>query len=143
VLNGIDLVSEASEGNVSGYCNYKSKHAGNAERSFEIYSDYHISDCRTVTIGIVLDGVQLKKGTQYSLGSPGSGKNFGVYFNSDCLQSRADLFTNDSIPFAQVTITKLDTIKHVVGGTFSFFVRGVDGNESQISGGLFDRHYTF
>jgi hypothetical protein len=142
LVNGIGFVSEASTGNVSGSCSYGAKYRGSAGRSFQIVSDYHVSVCKTVTIGVTLDSIELVEGQTYVLGAPGNRKNFGIYLHSECSQSRVDLFTNDSTQPAHITITRLDTVKRVVTGTFRFVVQDEFGAKYQISDGIFDRHFT-
>jgi hypothetical protein len=143
LVNGKGFVSEASTNNVSGFCTYGSKYVGKAGRSFQIFSDYRVDDCSSITVGVTLDSVELREGQTYTLGAPGAKKFSGAYLNAPCSQNRIDLFTNDSIRPAHIKITRLDTVKHVVTGTFTFVVQDQFGTQYQISDGTFDRHYTY
>jgi hypothetical protein len=143
LVNGRGFVSEAATNNVSGYCTYSSNYAGKAGHTFKIFSDYRIDDCGSITVGIVLDSVELRPGMTYTLGTPGAKKFSGAYLSAPCSQSRVDLFTNDSVRPAHIMIKRVDTVKHVVTGTFTFVVQDEFGTQYQISDGTFDRHYTY
>jgi hypothetical protein len=143
LVNGKGFVSEAATNNVSGYCTYTPTYKGKAGNTFKIFSDYRVNDCSSITVGIVLDSVELKPGATYSLGTPGEKKFSGTYLNSPCSQSRIDLFTSDAVTPAYITIKRIDTVKHVVTGIFTFVVEDQFGTQYQISDGTFDRHYTF
>jgi hypothetical protein len=143
LVNGKGFVSEAATNNVSGYCTYTSTYKGDAGHTFKIFSDYRVNDCSSITVGIVLDSVELKPGTTYTLGTPGVKKFSGAYLNAPCSQSRIDLFTSDSVRPAHIMIKRIDTVKHIVTGTFTFVVQDEFGTQYQISDGTFDRHYTY
>jgi hypothetical protein len=141
-VNGMPFLSEASTGDVQGSCTYVTKYKDDYG-VFQIYSDRSGTDCRSYTVGITLDSVQLEEGKTYFMGTQGSKKKFGSYFfTPGCAQSRVDVYTNDTIRPAQITITKFDPIKKVIMGTFYFVVSDDKGNEFRISDGIFDRHYT-
>ena len=143
LVNGTGYVSEARTGNVFGRCVYSPTYTGRAGRSFQLFSDYRISNCTTITIGVVLDSIELEEGKKYMLGAPGLKKQYGIYSRTACSQGRNDLFTDDSTRPAYITITALDTVKHVVKGLFSFVVKDEFGKKHQISDGTFDRHYLY
>lgn len=143
LVNGRGFVSEAATNNVSGYCTYTLNYPGEAGHTFKIFSDYRVDDCGSITVGIVLDSVELRPGATYTLGTPGVKKFSGTYMNVPCAQSRVDLFTNDSVRPAQLMIKRVDTVKHIVTGTFTFVVEDEFGTQYQISDGTFDRHYTY
>lgn len=142
-VNGQGFVSEARTNNVSGTCTYVPLN-DNSASTFQIYSNKFFADCRSGTVGITLDSVNIEEGKTYTLGSPGSGKNYGSYFYvPGCNQDRIELYTSDSddIP-GKITIKKYDPVKKVITGTFYFTVKGSHGEFFQITGGIFDRHYT-
>ena len=142
-VNGEGFVSEARTNNVSGSCSYIPVY-DNSANTFEIYSNKFWAGCRSGTVGITLDSIDIEEGKTYSLGSPGRGKFYGSYFYvTGCNQDRVELYTSDNDDVkGKITIKKFDPVKKVVTGTFYFTVRGTHGEFFQITGGIFDRHYT-
>lgn len=142
-VNGQGFVSEARTNNVSGTCIYVPL-TNNSAYTFQIFSNRFWADCKSGTVGITLDSVNIEEGKTYTLGTPGRGKNYGSYFFvTGCNQDRVELYTsdNDDTP-GKITIKKYDPVKKVITGTFYFTVKGTHGEFFQITGGIFDRHYT-
>jgi hypothetical protein len=140
-VNGGDFVSEASTGNVSGFCSYMITYEKTSSYTFQLFSDKFESGCRNSTVGITLDSVELVVGKRYDLGSKGDKKNYGTYFLvSDCFQDRVEMNTTESMN-NYVIIKKFDRVKRVVTGIFNFAVSDGQGNTYQITDGIFDRHF--
>lgn len=140
-VNGIDFVSEASTGNVSGFCTYMITYEKTAGYTFELFSDKSETICKTSTVGITLDSVQLVEGKRYDLGSRGDKKNYGTYILvPECFHEKIEMNTVDGLD-NYVIIQTLDTVKKVVTGIFNFSVSDAQGNTYQITDGIFDRHY--
>jgi hypothetical protein len=146
-LNGVGFVSEASTGTVSGYCSYEQTYKSNSGYTFKIFSDKVESGCKSSTIGITLDSVQLVAGARYDLGSKGDKKNFGTLIitpassQSTIVMHTADGTGTDYVD-NYVTIKSIDTVKRIVTGTFNFTMKDANGHLYQITGGIFDRHFT-
>ena len=140
-VNGVDFVSEASTGNVSGFCTYELTYEMTGGYTFQLFSDKSETICKTSTIGITLDSVELVAGRRYNLGSRGSKKNYGTYMLvPECFNDRIEMNTTDGMD-NYIIIQTFDTRKKVVTGTFNFTVSDDQGNTYQITDGIFDRHY--
>ncbi|HUQ67309.1 MAG TPA: hypothetical protein VM101_14195 [Flavitalea sp.] len=140
-VNGADFVSEASAGNVSGFCYYQIKYEKTAGRIFQVFSDKFESTCKNSTVGITLDSVDLVEGKRYDLGAKGEKKNYGTFFLvPDCSQDRIELNTTDGMN-NYIIIKKFDRDKKVVTGIFNFTVNDEFGHLYQITDGIFDRHF--
>jgi hypothetical protein len=143
-VNGADFVSEASTGNVSGSCVYKSAYSDTTIKLFRIMSNNFSVDCAMGTVAITLDSIELKAGETYLLGSPGTGKNYARYsYVLNCSSDLVELSTSDNDDLrGKVTIKSIDKKKQVIKGTFFFTLHGNNGEFFQITDGIFDRHFT-
>ncbi len=140
-VNGGDFVSEASTGNVSGFCSYMIKYEKTGGYTFQLFSDKFETSCKNSTVGITLDCVELVVDKRYDLGSKGEKKNYGTYFLvPDCFNDRIEMNTTEGTN-NYVIIKKFDPVKKIVTGIFNFTVSDNQGNTYQITDGIFDRHY--
>ena len=140
-INGNPFSPQATDSASMGSCTNRKVYNNASGYRFEITANRHESACRFFSLSIVLDSVEVRRGQAYALGSPGAKKNYARYsFISDCSQGSKELYTADDLP-GIVVITKYDTLKKVVHGTFDFKIKDHLGNIYRISDGIFDRHF--
>jgi hypothetical protein len=140
-VNGKPFSPLATDSASLGSCTNYNVYNHTSGFRFEITANRHESACRFFSLSIVLDSVEVRRGQAYALGSPGIKRNYARYtLLSDCSQSSQELYTSDDLP-GTLMITRYDTFKKVVHGTFDFKVKDHQGNLYRISDGIFDRHF--
>lgn len=94
-----------------------------------------------IGVGIFTDSLQIQANETYSLGDKWvRGKAYGI-FNFFTSQSLNSYNTSSELP-GELNITKFDSIKQIVCGTFWFNVINNLGDTVKISDGRFDMHFT-
>lgn len=140
-INGRPYSPEALDSSSLGGCTYTQFYADRTGKVFQIFGDRHETGCRFFSLGIMLDSIELKVGTRYVLGTPGTKKNYGWYFITDeCGEPRSELYTSDDL-YGEVIIDMFDPVRKIVRGSFGFHMKDKDGNIYRVSDGIFDRHY--
>jgi hypothetical protein len=141
-INGKPFSPMASDSALLGNCTYARTYDGEQGFTFQISGNRQESHCEFASVTITLDSIELKADTVYKLGTPGVRKNFAEYFViKDCALTGKSLYTSDDL-YGELTITRLDTFKKVVNGSFDFKMRDENGNIIRMSDGIFDKHYT-
>lgn len=140
-INGRAFIPKAVDAVSLGSCTYTKEYSGDEGYIFEITANQHEHSCIFYSITLKLDSVELRQGRSYTLGTPGRRKNSGSYFFiKGCGDDGTKLYTSDDLQ-AEVFITRIDTIKKLVVGTFDIKIRDSAGAIYRMSDGFFDRHY--
>lgn len=141
-INGLSFIPKASSESLLGNCTYKNVYGNPSGWTFQITSNRQESACRTISVSITLDSIELQEGKTYLLGTEGSKKNYAMYsIIPDCLQDKLELYTKDDKP-GQITISKYDVDRGFVSGTFFYSVQDANGKVYRVSEGIFDKRLT-
>lgn len=140
-INGRGFIPKAVDAASKGSCTYRKEYSGDEGHIFEITANQHELSCVFYSISITLDSVELRQGRSYTLGTPGKRKNYASYFFVErCGDDGRRIFTSDDLQ-AEVFITRIDTAKKLVVGSFDIKIRDSAGITYRMSDGFFDRHY--
>jgi Family of unknown function (DUF6252) len=143
-INGVPYVPKSASKELMGSCIFRTVYTGAAGSYLEVNGYRHGLECKTFSVSITLDSIQVHEGSTYILGSKGTKKNYGTYFfmNTCTNNGTVELYTTDENP-GQLTITRFDPAEQFITGTFSFQVRDKQsGRLYNISDGDFKRRFT-
>lgn len=113
------------------------------QRNFHVHALMKV-DKKTVyyyfTVDLATDSISLKQGMTYPLGSISKDKFIGKYSLAKEYPDEKDYQTGDSYK-GRLTVTKIDSIKRFISGTFSFDASTNQGETAHVTDGRFDLKY--
>jgi hypothetical protein len=141
-INGKPFSPMAPDSALLGSCTYARTYHGEQGFTFQLSGNVHEANCEFASVTITLDSIELEADKVYKLGTAGARKNYAEYFViKGCGLTGTSLYTSDDL-YGELRITRFDSFKKVVNGSFDFKMRDENGNIIRMSDGTFERHYT-